>query len=115
MRSPRNVDEAVTHSRSRSPGRCYKQPWPREITSCAAFRALHASGCFVIPNPWDVGTAIALHQLGFKALASTSAGLAFTHGLADSTPLEDVLSHLRAIVAATPLPVSAGSDSGVRR
>lgn len=83
-----------------------------QIASCAAFRALHQSGCFVIPNPWDVGTAIALHQQGFKALASTSAGLAFTHGLADSTPLEDLLAHLRAIVVATPLPVSADFQWG---
>ena len=83
-----------------------------QLAACAAFRALHESGCFVIPNPWDVGTAIALHQQGFKALASTSAGLAFTHGLADSTPLEDLLAHLRAIVAATPLPVSADFQWG---
>ena len=83
-----------------------------QIASCAAFRALHQSGCFVIPNPWDVGTAIALHQQGFKALASTSAGLAFTHGLADSTPLEPLLAHLRAIVDATPLPVNADFQWG---
>ncbi len=83
-----------------------------QIAACAAFRALHESGCFVIPNPWDAGTAIALHQQGFKALASTSAGLAFTHGLADSTPLEDTLAHLQAIVTATPLPVNADFQAG---
>lgn len=83
-----------------------------QIDACAAFRALHESGCFVIPNPWDAGTAIALHQQGFKALASTSAGLAFTYGLADSAPLEGLLSHLRAIVAATPLPVNADFQWG---
>jgi len=87
-------------------------PTRNQIAACTAFRALHEAGCFVIPNPWDVGTAIALHQLGFKALASTSAGLAFTHGLADSTPIEDLLAHLRAIVAATPLPVSADFQWG---
>jgi 2-methylisocitrate lyase-like PEP mutase family enzyme len=83
-----------------------------QLAACSAFRALHKSGCFVIPNPWDVGTAIALHQLGFRALASTSAGLAFTHGLTDSTPLDPLLAHLRAIVAATPLPVSADFQNG---
>jgi 2-methylisocitrate lyase-like PEP mutase family enzyme len=83
-----------------------------QIAACATFRALHQSGCFVIPNPWDAGTAIALHQQGFKALASTSAGLAFTHGLADSTPLEETLASLRAIVAATPLPVNADFQWG---
>lgn len=65
-----------------------------------------------MPNPWDVGTAVALGQLGFRALASTSAGLAFTHGLADSTPLEPTLEHLRAIVAATPLPINADFQWG---
>ncbi len=80
--------------------------------ACSAFRELHQTGCFVLPNPWDAGTAIALHQQGFKALASTSAGLAYTHGLADSAPLEDVLAHLRAMVAATPLPVNADFQWG---
>lgn len=83
-----------------------------QIAACTAFRALHQSGCFVIPNPWDAGTAIALHHQGFKALASTSAGLAFTHGLADSTPLEETLASLRTIVAATPLPVNADFQWG---
>jgi 2-methylisocitrate lyase-like PEP mutase family enzyme len=83
-----------------------------QIAACETFRALHSSGCFIIPNPWDAGTAIALHQQGFKALASTSAGIAFTHGLADSTPLEETLGHLRAIVAATPLPVNADFQWG---
>ncbi len=80
-----------------------------------AFRALHESGCFVIPNPWDAGSAVALHQLGFKALASTSAGLAFSHGLPDrvtATPLDITLDHLRVLVAATPLPVSADFQAG---
>lgn len=84
-----------------------------QLAAIATFRSLHQSGCFVIPNPWDAGTAIALHQLGFHALASTSAGLAFTHGLSDSTPLEPLLAHLRAIVAATPLPVSADFQAGL--
>jgi len=79
------------------------------------FRALHASGCFVIPNPWDVGSARLLHHLGFRALASTSAGLAFSHGLPDdvvAVPLELTLAHLRALVGATPLPVNADFQAG---
>ena len=87
-------------------------PTPAAIS---AFRALHTSGCFVIPNPWDVGSAVALHQLGFKALASTSAGFAFSQGLPDrvgAVPLEAALEHLRALVGATPLPVSADFQDG---
>ncbi|MCC7537060.1 MAG: isocitrate lyase/phosphoenolpyruvate mutase family protein [Deltaproteobacteria bacterium] len=81
----------------------------------AAFRALHTSGCFVMPNAWDVGSAILLHRLGFRAIASTSAGLAFSRGLPDSmTALsrDVVLAHLRELVAATPLPVNADYQSG---
>ena len=76
-----------------------------QLSACAELHALHESGCFVIPNPWDVGTAVALSQMGFKALATTSAGLAFTHGLSDSTPVSALLPHLRSVVAATRLPV----------
>ncbi|HXD53446.1 MAG TPA: isocitrate lyase/phosphoenolpyruvate mutase family protein [Solirubrobacteraceae bacterium] len=81
----------------------------------AAFRALHESGCFVIPNPWDPGSAKALAQLGFRALATTSAGFAFGRGRPDSLDslrLEDVLAHVAEIVAATDLPVSADFQSG---
>jgi 2-methylisocitrate lyase-like PEP mutase family enzyme len=84
----------------------------------ATFRELHASGCFVIPNPWDAGSAIALHQLGFRALASTSSGFAFTHGLPDRVgvgSLDVTLVHLRALVAATPLPVSADFQAAFAR
>jgi 2-methylisocitrate lyase-like PEP mutase family enzyme len=76
----------------------------------AAFRALHTSGCFVLPNPWDVGTAMYLERLGFKALATTSAGHAFSRGLPDAVralPRDAMLAHIREIVAATPLPVNA--------
>jgi 2-methylisocitrate lyase-like PEP mutase family enzyme len=79
------------------------------------FRSLHQSGCFVLPNPWDVGSAVLLHRLGFQALASSSAGLAFTRGLPDAVdalPLEAVLAHLRDLVAATPLPVNADFQAG---
>lgn len=80
-----------------------------------AFRELHQSGCFVMPNPWDVGSARFLAQAGFAALASTSAGLAFSRGLPDSVtalPREAVLAHLRELVAATTLPVNADFQSG---
>jgi 2-methylisocitrate lyase-like PEP mutase family enzyme len=85
------------------------------IQSIEHFRALHASGCFVIPNPWDAGSAKLLHHLGFRALASSSAGLAFTHGLPDdvvAVPLDLTLAHLRELVAATPLPVHADFQAG---
>lgn len=79
----------------------------------AQFRALHAAGCFVIPNPWDVGSARYLASLGFKALATTSSGFAWSHGAPDgATPLEAVLGYLRTIVAATGLPVNADFESG---
>jgi 2-methylisocitrate lyase-like PEP mutase family enzyme len=77
-------------------------------SALAKFRALHQSGCFVLPNPWDIGTAIYLHQLGFKALATTSAGFAFSRGLSDGKVLlGEMIAHIREIVAATPLPVNA--------
>jgi 2-methylisocitrate lyase-like PEP mutase family enzyme len=79
----------------------------------AAFRKLHESACFVIPNPWDVGTARYLRQLGFKALATTSAGLAFSRGLADSAvPRDMMVNHIAEIVASTELPVNADFESG---
>jgi 2-methylisocitrate lyase-like PEP mutase family enzyme len=79
------------------------------------FRALHESGCFILPNPWDVGSAVYLHHLGFKALATTSAGFAFSRGLPDSMDaltLDVVLEHIKEIVSATPLPVNADFQSG---
>jgi len=79
----------------------------------AAFRALHAQGCFVIPNPWDVGSARVLEGLGFQALATTSSGHAWSQGRADGTASRDVvLEHLRTIVDATDLPVNADFESG---
>src|SRR4051812_34701304 len=88
---------------------------PTVSPAVAAFRALHGSGCFVLPNPWDVGTARYLQRLGFKALATTSAGVAFARGLPDdvwAVPLEAMLTHIREVVAATPLPVNADFQSG---
>src|SRR5688572_20236422 len=79
----------------------------------AAFHHLHASGCFVMPNPWDVGSARALEQLGFKALASTSAGLAWSLGCADNHITRDqALEHLRAIAASVKVPVNADFEDG---
>ncbi|MGB2632922.1 MAG: isocitrate lyase/phosphoenolpyruvate mutase family protein [Candidatus Acidiferrum sp.] len=79
-----------------------------------AFRALHArSGAFVIPNPWDLGTAQMLERLGFEALATTSAGYAFSVGKQDNTPDRlEVMQHLAQISAATDLPVSADLGNG---
>src|SRR6185295_6093690 len=81
----------------------------------AAFRALHESGCFVLPNPWDAGSALYLEHLGFKALATTSAGMAFARGLPDSVDAvsrDAMLGHVREIVEATPLPVNADFQTG---
>lgn len=79
----------------------------------ADFKALHAQGCFVLPNPWDVGSARYLQSLGFKALATTSSGAAWSCGQPDGALSRDaVLAHLREIVAATDLPVNADFESG---
>ncbi len=79
----------------------------------AAFRKLHEAGCFVLPNPWDVGSAKALQRLGFNAIASTSAGFAWSIGKADNrVTLEDVLQHLTALCAAVDLPVNADFEGG---
>jgi 2-methylisocitrate lyase-like PEP mutase family enzyme len=81
-----------------------------------AFRELHEAGCFVIPNPWDVGSALYLQGLGFKALASTSSGFAWSQGRADGDMSRDqVLSHLSSIIAATDVPVNADFESGYAR
>src|SRR5256885_8144456 len=80
-----------------------------------AFRKLHESGCFAIPNPWDVGTARYLRHLGFQALATTSAGFAFSRGLPDAdwaVPRDLALGHIAEIVAASELPVNADFKSG---
>jgi 2-methylisocitrate lyase-like PEP mutase family enzyme len=81
----------------------------------ATFQALHRSGCFVLPNPWDVGSAVALAAMGFKALATTSAGLAFTRGRPDtvrSLSRDVVLDNIRDIASATSLPLNADFQSG---
>jgi len=79
----------------------------------ATFRKLHEKGCFIIPNPFDVGSAIALQQLGFKALASTSAGFAWTIGKADNhVTVDEVCDHLAALCAAVDVPVNADFEGG---
>lgn len=81
-----------------------------------AFRKLHRSGCFVMPNPWDIGSARYLETLGFKALASTSSGFAWSQATADNhVAREIVLEHLRGMVEATDLPVNADFESGYAR
>ncbi|MGE3703451.1 MAG: oxaloacetate decarboxylase [Hyphomicrobiaceae bacterium] len=78
-----------------------------------AFRKLHEAGCFVIPNPWDIGSARYLQSLGFKALASTSSGFAWSVARRDGAVSRDaVLAHLRELVAATDLPVNADFENG---
>ena len=79
----------------------------------AAFRFLHETGCFVMPNPWDAGSARALAGMGFKALATTSAGFAWSVGQADNrVGLDETLAHLRSIAAAVDLPVNADFQGG---
>lgn len=87
---------------------------PDQASRAELFRALHKEdGAFIIPNPWDVGTARILASLGFKALATTSAGLAFSLGVPEGTVARDqVLEHCRAIASATDLPVSADLEKG---
>jgi 2-methylisocitrate lyase-like PEP mutase family enzyme len=87
----------------------------KQLSVIENFRRLHDSGCFVLPNPWDAGSAIYLEHLGFKALATTSAGFAFSKGFADGpahVTLDLMLDHFREIAAATSLPVNADFQNG---
>ena len=86
-----------------------------QSSAITGFRALHQSGCFVLPNPWDMGTSVYLQHLGFKALATTSAGAAFALGKPDTVsavPRDVMLAHIRDVVNATPLPVNADYQTG---
>lgn len=86
---------------------------PAQAEKARAFIALHQQGSFIIPNPWDAGTARLLAQLGFKALASTSAGFAFSCGQPDNFITRDtMMGHLRQLAAATGLPVNADLENG---
>src|SRR6266480_483566 len=79
----------------------------------AEFRKLHESGCFALPNPWDIGTAKYLQHLGFKAIATTSAGFAFSRGVSDGAVKRDeMLAHIRELVEATDIPVNADFENG---
>jgi methylisocitrate lyase len=80
---------------------------------CREFRRLHESGCFVIPNPWDVGSARLLAHLGFPALATTSSGLAWSLGRRDNhVALEQALAHVRTVAASVDVPVNADFEGG---
>ncbi len=96
MDTPRPAPDAITIARRR-----------------AHFRALHARGCFVLPNPWDAGSARYLQSLGFQALATTSSGHAWSQARADGdSSVDAVLAHLREMVVATELPVNADFEDG---
>jgi 2-methylisocitrate lyase-like PEP mutase family enzyme len=86
-----------------------------QLSAIAKFRTMHESGCFVLPNPWDIGTAVYLQHLGYEALATTSAGFAFAQGLPDTVSAidrDEMLAHIREMAAATPLPVNADFQTG---
>ncbi|HEX5703698.1 MAG TPA: isocitrate lyase/phosphoenolpyruvate mutase family protein [Pyrinomonadaceae bacterium] len=87
----------------------------KQSSKIETFRALHQSGCFVLPNPWDAGSAFYLEHLGFKALATTSAGFAFSKALPDGPEFvtrDVMLEHFRELVEATSLPVNADFQNG---
>jgi len=82
----------------------------------AAFRKLHEQGCFIMPNPWDVGSARMFQHMGFQALASTSTGYAWTTGRPDyAMTLDDVLHHLKAMCDGVDVPVNADFEAGFAR
>src|SRR3954463_11826910 len=87
-------------------------PSPAPDDRYQAFRRLHQSGCFVIPNPWDAGSARLLAQLGFPALATTSSGFAWTRGRSDhQVSLEDALEQFRTIASSVDVPVNGDFES----
>jgi 2-methylisocitrate lyase-like PEP mutase family enzyme len=89
---------------------------PGQAEKAEAFKALHAGDPFVIPNPWDAGSARVLEALGFRALATTSSGFAFTLGRKDGdATLDDVVAHVAALADATALPVSVDLENGYGR
>jgi 2-methylisocitrate lyase-like PEP mutase family enzyme len=125
--TPGPADGPLAASNARGPGLAQRDAnlrhapdWRSTITrvtypepAAATFRRLHAHGCFVMPNPWDAGTARALEQMGFKALATTSAGLAWTLGRSDNqVTLEQALEHLQIIAGAVNVPVNADFEDG---
>jgi 2-methylisocitrate lyase-like PEP mutase family enzyme len=94
-------------------GRSQSAARPSTADKRRAFRELHQSGCFAIPNPWDIGSALYLQSLGFKALASTSSGFAWSKGRADNTPTRsDIVGHLAELAAAIDVPLNADFENG---
>jgi 2-methylisocitrate lyase-like PEP mutase family enzyme len=94
-------------------GRSQSTTRPSTLEKRRAFRELHAGGCFAIPNPWDIGSALYLQNLGFKALASTSSGFAWSRGRADNTPTRsEILGHLAEMAAAIDVPLNADFENG---
>src|SRR2546425_9655103 len=105
--------EVSRQSPSPTPPIAKRLSMPTPAEKRATFHKLHAQGCFVIPNPWDVGSARYLQGLGFKALATTSSGFAFTQGCPDgAVPRATMLAHFREIAAATDVPVNADFEGG---
>jgi 2-methylisocitrate lyase-like PEP mutase family enzyme len=100
----------------RQPSDAMHKARPTVADKRRAFHQMHESGCFAIPNPWDVGSALYLQGLGFKALATTSSGFAWSQGRPDGGMSRDqVLAHLNGMVAATDVPVNADFESGFAR
>jgi 2-methylisocitrate lyase-like PEP mutase family enzyme len=86
---------------------------PTTAEKRATFRKLHQSGCFVIPNPWDVGSARYLQSMGFKALATTSAGYAWSRGYGDGgVPRDEMIAHIAELSAAVDVPMNADFEGG---
>jgi 2-methylisocitrate lyase-like PEP mutase family enzyme len=86
-----------------------------QLAALQRFHSMHKYGCFVLPNPWDIGSAVYLQHLGFEALATTSAGFAFSRGMPDSaSAIErfDMIGHIREVARATSLPVNADFQNG---
>ncbi|WP_313306308.1 isocitrate lyase/PEP mutase family protein [Stutzerimonas balearica] len=88
-------------------------PRPTVSDKRAAFREMHHAGCFLLPNPWDAGSARLLERLGYRALATTSAGYAWSQGQADGQlSRDDTLAHMRYMAAMSDLPINADFESG---
>src|SRR5436309_3357911 len=115
--APSRVTDASIPTVSRRTSNCREFSMPSARPSTAdkrkTFRELHKSGCFVIPNPWNVGSARYLQGLGFKAIASTSSGHAHSQGYADGAQSRDeVLAHFKEIAAAADIPLNADFGNG---
>jgi 2-methylisocitrate lyase-like PEP mutase family enzyme len=108
-----HIENVAIHSKTLREGNVMSTKGPGVSSKRQDFWKLHQSGCFVLPNPWDIGSAKYLQSLGFKALATTSSGLAWTHARPDnSLDRETVLTHLSELVDATEVPINADFESG---